>query len=174
MPSTCTPYCRPTCDSPRHASCAVNLIFKHGTRENNTNISTYITLLCCIRVCVWGRGGGVVISYYWTSEMRIKKHKKMWSMPTYLFANGSRHRDILFLYTIMIWQYLEMRQCNEISIYIYADLPANAKHWYTVCTTSAQRLRRWAGVVQMVYKCFAFTGYINMKLVSIFIIPAMR
>ena len=26
------------------------------------------------------------------------------------------------------------------------------------CTTSAQRLRRWSYIVQMLYKCFVFTG----------------
>ena len=32
--------------------------------------------------------------------------------------------------------------------------PANTKHLYTICTTSVQRLRRWANIVQMSYKCF--------------------
>ena len=27
----------------------------------------------------------------------------------------------------------------------------------TFCTTSAQRLRRWSNIVQMLYKCFVFT-----------------
>ena len=32
--------------------------------------------------------------------------------------------------------------------------PANTKHLHDICTTSAQRLRRWADVVQISYKCF--------------------
>ena len=36
--------------------------------------------------------------------------------------------------------------------------PANTKHLYTICTTSAQRLRRWSNIVQMLYKCFVFAG----------------
>ena len=36
--------------------------------------------------------------------------------------------------------------------------PANTKHLYTICTKSAQRLRRWSNIVQMLYKCFVFTG----------------
>ena len=36
--------------------------------------------------------------------------------------------------------------------------PANTKHLYNICTTSAQRLRRWSNLVQMLYKYFVFTG----------------
>ena len=32
--------------------------------------------------------------------------------------------------------------------------PANTKHLYNICTTSAPR--RWFNIVQMVYKCFVF------------------
>ena len=41
-------------------------------------------------------------------------------------------------------------ECNVI--------PANTKHLYNICTTPAQRLRRWTNVVQMLYKCFVFAG----------------
>ena len=42
---------------------------------------------------------------------------------------------------------------------VYTD-PVSTTHWYAynICTTSAQRLRRWANIVQMLYKCFVFTG----------------
>ena len=36
--------------------------------------------------------------------------------------------------------------------------PANTKHLYNICTTSDQRLRRCYIIVQMLYKCFVFTG----------------
>ena len=36
--------------------------------------------------------------------------------------------------------------------------PANTKHLHNICTTSAQRLRRCSNFVQMLYKCFVFTG----------------
>ena len=36
--------------------------------------------------------------------------------------------------------------------------PANTKHLYNLWTTSAQRLRRWSNIVQMLYKCFVFAG----------------
>ena len=36
----------------------------------------------------------------------------------------------------------------------------NTKQLYNICTTAAQRLRRWSNVVQMLYKCFVFAGYL--------------
>ena len=39
--------------------------------------------------------------------------------------------------------------------------PANTKHLYNICTMLDQRRRRWADVVQMLYKCFVFAGYIS-------------
>ena len=36
--------------------------------------------------------------------------------------------------------------------------PANTKHLYKICTMLDQRRRRWADVVQMLYKCFVFAG----------------
>ena len=41
-------------------------------------------------------------------------------------------------------------ECNVI--------PANTKHLYNICTMLDQRRRRWADVVQMLYKCFVFAG----------------
>ena len=32
----------------------------------------------------------------------------------------------------------------------------NKKHLYNICTMSGQRWKRWADVVQMLYKCFVF------------------
>ena len=42
---------------------------------------------------------------------------------------------------------------------------ANTKYLYTLCTMLEQRRRRWAEVVQLLYKCFAFVGYtfLNLK-----------
>ena len=40
-------------------------------------------------------------------------------------------------------------------------VPANTKHLYNICTTSAQRLRHWSNIVQMLYKYFVFTGVIR-------------
>ena len=35
---------------------------------------------------------------------------------------------------------------------------ANTQHLYNICTMLGQRRRRWAVVVQMLYKCFVFAG----------------
>ena len=42
--------------------------------------------------------------------------------------------------------------------------PVNTKHLYNICKMLDQRRRRWADVVQMLYKCFVFTGeFLNMS-----------
>ena len=40
----------------------------------------------------------------------------------------------------------------------YWSIPVNPKHLYNICTMLDQRRRRWADVVQMLYKCFVFAG----------------
>ena len=42
--------------------------------------------------------------------------------------------------------------------------PVNTKHLYNSCTMLDQRRRRWADVVQMLYNCFVFTGYVYMHM----------
>ena len=42
--------------------------------------------------------------------------------------------------------FLTMRGCNL------------TKHLFHICTMLDQRRRRWANVVQMLYKCFVFAG----------------
>ena len=46
----------------------------------------------------------------------------------------------------------------EVKKYKIKSSPVNAKHLYSICTMLDQRRRRWAGVVQMLYKCFVFAG----------------
>ena len=38
--------------------------------------------------------------------------------------------------------------------------PSKQKHLHNICTMFDQRRRRWAGVVQMLYKCFVFAGMV--------------
>ena len=47
---------------------------------------------------------------------------------------------------------------SRVDLQIFHGLPVSTKHLYKICATSVQRLRRWADVAQMLYKCFAFTG----------------
>ena len=41
---------------------------------------------------------------------------------------------------------------------IYVNMPQDTQQTQNICTTSAQRLRRWTNIVQMLYKCFVFPG----------------
>ena len=63
---------------------------------------------------------------------------------------------------IIILQCRPTLETLAVKIYLYriSITPANTKHLYSICTTSAQRLRRWANIVQMLYKCFVFAGII--------------
>ena len=40
----------------------------------------------------------------------------------------------------------------------YSVVPVNTKPLYNICTMRDQRRRRWADVVQMLYKCVVFAG----------------
>ena len=51
----------------------------------------------------------------------------------------------------IIWQ-------NNLMIDIWKDILVNTKHLYNICTMLDQCRRRWADVVQMLYKCFVFAG----------------
>ena len=52
---------------------------------------------------------------------------------------------------------LEGGHYNVILIFAYNG---KHKHLYNICTMLDQRRRRWAAVVQMLYKCFVFAGII--------------
>ena len=40
----------------------------------------------------------------------------------------------------------------------WVNIQGNTTHLYTICTMSAQHLRRWSNIIQMLYRCFVFTG----------------
>ena len=42
-----------------------------------------------------------------------------------------------------------------------STFPVNTKHLHNICTASTQRLRRLSNIVQMLYKCFVFTGLLS-------------
>ena len=58
------------------------------------------------------------------------------------------------------WRSVENQKHSDLFriLSIFEIFPANTKHLYNICTTSAQRLRRWSDIVQMLYKCFVFAG----------------
>ena len=47
---------------------------------------------------------------------------------------------------------------NPALVQCSVSIPANTKHSYNICTKFDQRLRRWADVVQMLYKYFVLAG----------------
>ena len=54
----------------------------------------------------------------------------------------------------------------------FVYIPANTKHLYNICTMLGQCRRRWADVVQMVYKCFVFAG-IRADIIIIFLVQIL-
>ena len=47
--------------------------------------------------------------------------------------------------------------------YLYVPYPSEHKTFlYNICTMLNQRRRRWADVVQILYKCFVFAGIVQM------------
>ena len=54
---------------------------------------------------------------------------------------------------------LEQHWFNVLCLLGTVSILANTKHLYNICTTSAQRLRRWSNIVQMLYKCLWLMGW---------------
>ena len=52
---------------------------------------------------------------------------------------------------------------NHFVVVMY---PVNTKHLYNVCAMLDQRRRRWADVVQMLYKYFVLAGFALREQVS--------
>ena len=70
---------------------------------------------------------------------------------------------------VMSWhavnKLIPIQRCKMLSFlqqtnicHVLKCIPANTKHLYNICTMLDQRRRRWADVVQMLYKCFVFAG----------------
>ena len=71
---------------------------------------------------------------------------------TYMCLRFNHERNVLNTICYLIFYNTNKFTINNFS--------ANTKHLYTICTTSAQLLRRWSNIVQMLYKCFVFTGLV--------------
>ena len=60
---------------------------------------------------------------------------------------------------------MRMRKLANTVFYHFQNTPKMcvrlrvAQQAENLCTTSAQRLLRWPNIVQMLYKCFMFTGW---------------
>ena len=58
----------------------------------------------------------------------------------------------------MLYGYSPIQTLKNVICYL---IPVNTKHLYNICRMLDQRRRRWADVVQMLYKCFVFAGMHN-------------
>ena len=55
-----------------------------------------------------------------------------------------------------------VEQCVNFRPFLYnlgptSPIPVNIKHLLSICTMLGKRRRRWAGVVQVLRRCFVFT-----------------
>ena len=91
----------------------------------------------------------------------------MVAMPAATPARLKQHMRRLVPRTVCIFclQYLSK---NAIKMFFFVLLmnnfvveiyPVNTKHMYIVCAMLDQRRRRWADVVQMLYKYFVLAGF---------------
>ena len=81
---------------------------------------------------------------------------------------GTDYKDIPCPWMFWITHNEHRRRIGSTSVVLTAlprsscpqsrSILANTKHLYNICTTLDQRRRRWADVVQMLYKCFVSAG----------------
>ena len=111
------------------------------------------------------------------------------SLPHYLdhtFLSHITSRPSLSLSYISLSHVFSLIPLSRSSLQIYlslslitSEIPANTWHLYNICTMLDQRRRRWAYVVQMLYKCFVFAGMLlshslPLSHFLIFVHPAIR
>ena len=75
-----------------------------------------------------------------------------------------RQRLVLRYHMIMLKRNLYYTWLYHVSLLYKSDrlsprrITVNTNHLYNICTILGQRRIRWANIVQMLYKCFVFTG----------------
>ena len=82
-------------------------------------------------------------------------------MPIFVYPN--KHmitKCMLYMHFLRMIIHLHHRPTLYMTLCL-STITANTKHLYNICTTSARRLRGWSNIVQMLYKCFVFTGIIS-------------
>ena len=64
--------------------------------------------------------------------------------------------------SIITWFFVFSRWGSSKTYWLFISLSdktsANTKHLHNICPTSLQRRRRWSNILQMLHKCFVFTG----------------
>ena len=53
---------------------------------------------------------------------------------------------------------LRISGAQMVHAMLYSGFPVSTENLYNICTMLNQRRRRWADVVQKLYKCFMFAG----------------
>ena len=79
----------------------------------------------------------------WSTDVILFVYRALWQSTGYHSHNMPNHH---------------YGYCWRIQM---VQFQANTEHLYNICTMLAQRRRRWANVVQMLYKCFAFAGIVS-------------
>ena len=76
--------------------------------------------------------------------------------------NGPRGKNVLNVTRQKTMHHTRVGRAGAIVLPLWLDQtctdPVNSKHLYNICTTLDQRRRRLADFVQMLCKCFVFTG----------------
>ena len=81
-----------------------------------------------------------------------------WSSVTYGESTSKQHWiNVLCPLRIGVTRYFSIVfRLFSVEGFWGGNVPVNTKHLYNICTTLGQRRRRWADVVQMLYKSFVF------------------
>ena len=111
------------------------------------NIIIYISIFIVYTVTRGTNNISAVTAYFC---MQINKNK----------INKINNRNKNHINSWTSWRSVENQKHSDLfrNLSIFEIFPANTKHFYNICTTSAQRLRRWYDIVQMLYKYFVFAG----------------
>ena len=102
----------------------------------------------------WIQKNCITFVQCWTSVQRSNMKSQQMSIWTRYRPNNTKGRIFytkFFLGTGIFWR-------GQGGDTLPRAISVNTKHLYTICTMSDQRRRRWADVVQMLYKCFLFAG----------------
>ena len=73
---------------------------------------------------------------------------------------------VLYCYLWDVYQRISWLLYFTLCYISWTKQSNNKKHLYHICTLLDQRRKRWASVVQMVYKCFALAWKISTQIIQ--------
>ena len=89
----------------------------------------------------------------------IKQKLKKWCLVFLTFF----HLEKMLLYWLITCRWSRLFDTHILNFFSAAMRhPSNTKHLHNICTMLNQLRRRWADVVQVLYRCFLFDGIICM------------